>query len=573
MSRLRVGVLALALLALPLAGCVGGEDLEEASADAEDPTANDTEYTPPERQPDLEVEEFSELVPMPDEDVNIHVRVVKPADADEAPVVAEFTPYNAPGEPMLVEPPVDEPLSSYYVEELVKRGFAFAFADVRGTSDSGGCLDLRGSVDVQDADRLTEWLGTQDWSTGNVGFIGASYPGSEAHIAAIADNEHLGGVVPIVASTSFYDYHHKDGVPYGGHASTNAVYNVFAGAPSANPQYDNWLTKEAYQATECDQVDQILRGFDDSGTYDAWWVDRDLNHRIDEIDVPVLMAQGLADWNVKPDHIDPWFNELDTDKTLVAPQMGHAIPPDADEAYGDWWPFAAAFFDATLNGADTGLFDEDRAYVEADDGTWRTYEDAWPPTNASTMTVNLTEDGLAFDEAPSGEVAWYAPEAEEQAFGQPAGEYVREDTEVVLESEPLPRDVHLSGTPTLNLTVQAEETPVHLTAVLEVSDGTTENALGEETTSWERENYGYLNPVFRNGLDDPQRVLTDEPTPVTIEMYPQEDVVETGERLRLTLASDDDGRTQESYEPGEVTALLDGERPAQLELPLSPLAG
>ncbi len=537
---------------LLVAGCIGSDEPLDPAADE---GADEVDYQPPERSPDIDLEEFTELIEMPvGEDVQIHVRVVKPAGVDEAPVIAEFTPYNAPGRAMLIEPMVGPP-SGTYVQEFVERGFAFAFADVRGTNDSSGCLDLRGSMDIADADALTEWLGTQEWSNGNVGFIGASYPGSEAHIAAIADNEHLGGVIPVVASTSFYHYHHKGGVPYQGQLVTNAGYNAFAGAPSANPQYENWLTKEASQKSQCDQASQIVKGVDTSGTYDAWWADRNLNPRTGQVNVPVLMAQGMQDWNVKPDHIDPYFNELDTNKTLVAPQMPHSFPEEAEDAYGDWWELATAFFDETLNGADTGMFEDDLAYIEDDSGTWHSYEDAWPPLEAPSKTVNVTENGLSFTQAPAGTVSWEAPPAgqAEVSMGEP---------QVVLESEPLDEALHISGTPTLNLTVVTEQEDVHLVAIVETGSG----------DDWERNNYGYLNPTYRAGVDQPQRVIPGEPTPVTIEMYPQEDIFEQGDSIRLTLSSTDDGSTAELYDPGEIQVLLDGDRPAKLELPLSPLS-
>jgi X-Pro dipeptidyl-peptidase len=550
MEAAKAAIVLAVLLAAPLAGCIGTQEtLDGQSADP--PSANETSYSVPERNPGVELVESSHLVEVPAGDVQIHTRIVRPATDEPVPVIAEFTPYNAPGRAMTVEPTIDRP-SGTYVEQFVERGFAFAFADVRGTSDSGGCLDLRGSLDVEDAGELSRFLGTRDWSSGDVGFVGASYPGSEAHIAAIADEEHLGGVVPIVASTSFYDYHHKDGVPYDNHLSTNAGYTGFATAPSANPQHDNWLTKEAYQATECEQPEQLARGLDQSGAYDAWWQDRDLNHRIDEIDVPVLMAQGLADWNVKPDHIDPWFNELDTNKTLVAGQWGHAYPADTDESvYGDWWKMAVAFFDETLNGADTHRFAEDRAYIQDNRDDWHVYEDTWPPAGADERTLNLTEDGLAWDQAPSGEVSWQATTGQQGSRN--------DGSEVHVASDTLDEDLHLSGTPTLDLTVETETDDVHLVAVLLV-DG-------------QRENFGYLDPTYRYGLEQPQRVVPGEPTPVTIEMYPQEDVIEEGSTVELVLRSHDEGRTVPAYESGQITVHLDGERPAQLSLPVSPLAG
>lgn len=552
----------LALVALLLvAGCATpAADVDPASAGGAAAS-----YQVPEPDLSLALLEEAFLVPMPvGSGVLIHTRIVRPDVAEPVPVVVEFTPYNgAPSRAGALEPQVFGPGSDalgehYLVTELGRRGFAVAFADVRGTADSSGCLDLRGALDVEDARALTDWLGTQPWSNGKVGFIGASYPGSEAHIAAIANSSYLGGVIPVVASTSFYHYHHKGGVPYGNHLTTNTGYNAFASAPTLNPQNENWATRQARELAECDQATHLTVQLDQTGAYTPWWADRNLRGRVGEVRVPVLMAQGLADWNVKPDHIARYWNDLAVRKTLVAGQWGHQFPEDADDAYGAWWELAAAFFDETLKGVDTGLFGEDRAYVEGTDGEWRTYG-TWPPVDARRLAMNLTTGGLSTSEAPSGELSWDANPATGLALAaspidppMPAGE------QVILEMT-LDAPLHVSGVPLVNLTIVSGADDVHLVAILYRLDG----------DAWVRENYGYLNPIYRNGIDAPERLVPGVPTPVTIEMYPQEDVLEAGTTIALVLRSVD-GDAVPVFDRTSVTVQLDGERPAQLLLPLSP---
>lgn len=550
----------LLVAALLLAGCaVPGAEVTPSTA------LPPVDYEVPEPDLDLALLEEAFLVPMPaGTDVAIHARIVRPDVEEPVPVIVEFTPYNGvPSRAVAIEPavfgPGGGPLGEdVFVEQFTRRGFAFVFADVRGTADSSGCLDLRGQLDIEDAWALTEWLGTQPWSSGKVGFIGASYPGSEAHIAAIANNSHLGGVIPVVASTSFYSYHHKGGVPYGNHLTTNSLYNVYAAAPTLNPQLENWGPRQAREVAECDQATHLTVQLDQTGTYSPWWADRNLRPRVGEVSVPVLMAQGLADWNVKPDHVAHYWNDLDVRKTLIAGQWAHQFPEDAEEAYGDWWPFAAAFFDETLRGVRTGLFDEDRAYVQDTDGDWRVHA-TWPPLDARPFALNLTAGGLSLTDPPTGSVTWAADPAT-AAFD--ADEDYPAEAQVVFELAPLDAPLHVSGTPTLNLTIVSGADDVHLVAVLERgTDG-----------GWQRENHGYLNPTFRDGLDRPARLVPGEPTPVTIEMYPQEDVFAKGTKLRLVLRSVDGGGTVPMFDRTTITALLDGARPGQLWLPLSPLA-
>ena len=546
----------LVLAVLLVAGCATpAAELDPAS------TLPPVAYEVPKPDLSLALLEESVLVPMPaGANVLIHARLVRPATDEPVPVIVEFTPYNGlPSRSTAVEPvafgPGAGPLGEdAFVEELVRRGFAFAYADVRGTGDSSGCMDLRGQLDIEDAYALTEWLGTQPWSNGKVGFIGASYPGSTSHIAAIANNPHLGGVVPVVASTSFYHYHHKGGVPYINHLTTNSAYNAYAAAPTLNPQLENWATRQLAEAAECDQATHLTVQLDQTGAYTPWWADRNLRPRVDQVQVPVLMAQGLADWNVKPDHIATYWNDLAVRKTLIAGQWGHQFPEDAESAYGKWWELVAAFFDETLRGTRTGLFDADKAYVQGTDGEWRVYA-TWPPLDARPLALNLTPARLTMTDAPSGEIGW------EAVPGRLDPRMLGEDEQVVLELPPLDAPLHVSGTPTLNLTLVSSADDVHLVAILErESDG-----------RWVRENHGYLNPTYRDGLDRPARLVPGVPTPVTLEMYPQEDVFDAGTKLRLVLRSYDGGAVP-VFDRASIRALLDGERAGQLWLPLSPLA-
>ncbi|HWG91341.1 MAG TPA: CocE/NonD family hydrolase [Candidatus Thermoplasmatota archaeon] len=546
------------LTATALAGCLAGE--APASLDQAGETVPPIPYKVPEPDLDLPLLEHAELIPMPMGDVQIHARIVRPDTDEPVPVIVQFTPYTAPGRGMLIEPMVSAP-GGAFVNELVRRGYAFAFADVRGTGDSGGCLDLRGQLDIEDAWHLTEFLGTQEWSNGKVGFIGASYPGSEAHIAAIAGNPHLGGVIPVVASTSFYSYHHKNGVPYVNHLATNTGYTQNAVTPTKNPQYENWVTRQVREPVECDTTTHLTEQLDQSGTYDAWWADRNLRPRVHNVTVPVLMAQGLADWNVKPDHIAEYYNNLKVRKILIAGQWGHQFPNDAPEAYGAWWEYATAFFDETLKGIPTGLFDEDKAYVQDTEGNWNVYPGEWPPLNARQVSLNLTANGLSPTEAPSGSAEWEARMSEGQG-GFTSLVAPDSTSQVVLTLPPLSEAMHVSGVPRLNLTVITAAENVHLVAVLEVNTG----------KGWTRENYGYLNPIYRNGVDKPERVVPGKPTPVTIEMYPQEDIFPKGAELRLILRSVDEGRTVAVFDEGPIQVQFDGERPGQLWIPLSPLA-
>ncbi len=284
-------LLLVALLAAPaLAGCLSSDGDGPATPPAAGDEAPFLGYEVPEPDMALDLLESEALIDAGD--VQIHVRVKRPDVAEKVPVIVQFTPYTAGAGTVGTNPTVNaiaEPAGqcvqgqgdceTAFDVQFVRRGYAFAYGDVRGTGDSSGCLSLRGPEDIADAAKVIEWLGTREWSNGLVGFIGASYPGSEAHIAAIAEagarTGHLGAVIPVVASTSFYHYHHNDGVPYNGnHAlgGTNTGYTQNAVAPTINPQNPNYLTKYLEELA-CPTKENVVDhgGYDQSGAYYKWW--------------------------------------------------------------------------------------------------------------------------------------------------------------------------------------------------------------------------------------------------------------------------------------------------------------
>ena len=574
--------------------------------------------------PDLSLTLFEEEALLDGADgVQIHVRIKRPEGMTDIPAIVQFTPYTAGAGTVGTNPTFNalaEPLGQCvngqgvcegnFDVQFARRGYAFVYGDVRGTGDSSGCLDLRGQGDVRDAAQVIEWLGTRTWSNGLVGFIGASYPGSEAHIAAIAEagaaTGHLGAVIPVVASTSFYHYHHNDGVPYNGnHAlgGTNTGYTQNAIAPTINPQNPNFATKYVEELT-CPTPDNVVQhgGLDQSGAYYDWWRERNLRAQGKNVTVPVLMAQGLADWNVKPDHIAQYFNDIPTQKTLIAGQWPHQYPRSAGDCttydaatgcdpaipWGDWWKYANAFFDTYLKGIDTGMFGTDVAWVQDNAGTWHR-SSQWPlGAAADSLAWNLHPGGFLKAEAYVGgstDDSWLACPHDQVNRGTPAAaieETVAEQqcsgenpvTELVFQSDPLTEDAILSGVGYVNLTLRSTAPSTHLVVVLEQVRG---------DGSVVREKNGYLNPAYRDGLDDDPQPLPSGPYQVSIDFYPQEDVVKAGDRLRLIVRSHDrdepdpmtgqasDGRTIESYEPGTNTLLFAPDNVNTMWFPVRPV--
>ena len=79
-----------------------------------------------------------------------------------------------------------------------RRGYAYVFADLRGTGASFGTLPAElGSKIIADVGSLADWIAAQPWSNGRVGVTGVSYSGDTAMLSLALRNPHITAAAPI----------------------------------------------------------------------------------------------------------------------------------------------------------------------------------------------------------------------------------------------------------------------------------------------------------------------------------------------------------------------------------------
>jgi putative CocE/NonD family hydrolase len=79
-----------------------------------------------------------------------------------------------------------------------KRGYAYVFADLRGTGASFGTLTAElGSAMIADVGSLSDWIAARSWSNGRVGVTGTSYSGDTAMLSLALRNHHITAAAPI----------------------------------------------------------------------------------------------------------------------------------------------------------------------------------------------------------------------------------------------------------------------------------------------------------------------------------------------------------------------------------------
>jgi uncharacterized protein len=108
------------------------------------------------------------------------------------PVIVERTPYDKRGLGLVAKG-----------KFFARQGYVGAIQDVRGRFASEGEW-YAFAKEGPDGYDTVEWLGTQPWSNGKVGTIGASYAGSDQHALANLNPPHLAAMVPYVA---MHNYH------------------------------------------------------------------------------------------------------------------------------------------------------------------------------------------------------------------------------------------------------------------------------------------------------------------------------------------------------------------------------
>jgi X-Pro dipeptidyl-peptidase len=526
----------------------------------------------------------------------VRVEVQRDASLDDQPVILTLSPYNSIGEPA----PADDSVAARYVPQ----GYARATADVIGTRGSTGCWDYGGRVEQQSGADVVRWLANREWSNGRVGMTGGSYDGTTATmVAALGDaiaadsngGKGLAGIVPIAAISRWYGYAYMDGVRFLGNSRTPTDEGFdtplafdfgFGKTVPADPTRPEFVAAAQARAAECGSVEHTQKGYDRSPDYDAFWTERDYRKDAAAFRVPVLLAHGWQDYNVKQEEATALFEALPVDdsttpgaegvpfKKLFMTQGTHGGGTKA-AGYQD---LVDAFWAKTLKLADNGVENGPQVLTvgrTAAGPTQQVAEQSWPPVGTTPLTLHL---GRSFDTVPglppSGGPATSTGEGGTLSL-EPQGDgagWTHLDTgtvteEAVLragptdrgttvggqpvrshgyawlyhESEPLQQDLRIAGSAVLEAVVRSTAPGQHLTPILvEVLPNGTMNLV-------ER---GFLNLDYRNGLE-----VAEPKTGALVEasarMLPQDYTFTKGSRIGVVLM----GSNTVWAVPGAVGAL------------------
>lgn len=453
---------------------------------------------------------------------------------EKLPVIVDIGPYFSTG--IMRYGAIDKRMADYFVP----RGYVMARAALRGTGESGGCFDLGGPQEQKDVHDIVEFLGTQPWSNGNVAVFGKSYDGTTPWEAAITQPSHLKTIVPISGITDMYRYTFYDGTTYPEEVAFEPYYYLFVGddisAPGPDggpPAFSGDKNTLMASINPCEgiafagqtQGDMASTLTGDHG--DKFWLDRDYELHWSNISVPVFLVHGMQDWNVKPDHEIPLFNDITTPKAAWFGQWEHNYPDvntyKPEWSRHDWNETLLTWFDHWLKGKDNDW--QKVAHVEAQDqaGTWTTYANgAWPPADAVTNVIALTSQGTL---ATNGGVA------RTLTFSDPLNkgyEPLTKANGLGFLTGPMSANVTLLGRASADIKLSIDRPNANLVLALYDVD---------EAGKWTELDHGMRDLRHRDSRETGSLVAPGQAFNTTVWAYPEELVIAKGHRLGLSLGA------------------------------------
>ena len=422
------------------------------------------------------------------------------------------------------------------IEYFTSRGYAVSQAHVRGTGESGGCLEQTAANQIEDGARLVEYLGRDaPWTSGTVGMYGISYDGeTQISVAGLGDKsktKYLKAIVPAATVAGQYEYSHFDGVPMAGQALLSNT--AYLGLTSATQGKTSTPVKNAQKAT-C-QPEVMANSFNPTGDVGPYWMAREYRGGASKITAATLMVHGLADFNVQPSALAGFYDRLpkSTPHKGLFGVWNHAFPHSHANvapswARADWFPMVTAWYDRYLKGLNTRVESWPAVQIQGSDGSWRAERD-FPGTGGPVGQLAL---------GPAGTLGATAPKGSTSYVESPVGN----GTSVTVTTSPLKAPLHLTGQPVLDLWLTTDRPDGHIAAQITVlgADG---KPMAHEGNGTKHATFGYrslqhLQPIQSNWFRQSAPTLPAVNTPirVPVRFLPTDLVVPAGGRLQVTVA-------------------------------------
>jgi putative CocE/NonD family hydrolase len=485
-----------------------------------------------------------------------------------------------------------------WLKDVLRHGYVVAAVDARGSGASFGQFEgMFSTHETDDAYDVTEWLGTQPWSSGKVGMYGRSYLSFTQYLAASRKPPHLKAIFPEVGGTDMYELLYRGGIYHGPFIEmwSKVVRELDVDKPALPVDEDKngALLKAAVEQHKANRNAADLYAalpFRDSADKTSGvqvfrdWTPITFLKEIQESKIPTYLLDGWYDRYVRDETI--LFNNLDNPKRLTIGPWTHTQDDRLDfgAEHLRWW-------DYWLKGIDNGIMKEDPVHyfvIGASKGTeWRSAK-AWPlPTERRTKywlgakalgTAAPTEKG-AKDEFTVDYSAAVSPDPR-WTLGQTFPELSAHDAKgLTWTTPPLSGAVEVTGHPVAHLWISSSAPDTDVFVYLEdinekgESRYVSEGMLRASNRATADPGYNLLGLPYHRGLKSDQApLIPGEPVELVIDLYPTSTLFAAGHRIRVTVTGADDAnaRTPRQTPPPRLKVWREAGRASWMDLPVIP---
>jgi len=449
----------------------------------------------------------------------LHADVFRPAgltDGDKTPVILDDSIYSGSGGsfpggniPLHKGPNLKEIASLINVGHPFQRGYTVVQVTPRGWGASGGCDDMFGPATRLDAKAAVEWAADQPWSTGKVGMWGMSNPAIDEIEALAAKPRGLAAIVPESPMFDAYKAFFMNGNRY----PANSIFFGYAPAGLLSPPslradpHEQLAMADRATHPNCVVGDAVGLAGDDPSS--AFWRARNMEPAIIGSQVPVMLSLGFLDESVRVGSFLEAWSSLSGPKRAWLGEFDHVPAFDATSiGRSGFVDEAMRFFDVYLKGQ--GVETDPAIEVETGpDGWWRS-EASWPPADATMYSLRVLAGRYLDEPGNTAQAHTWTP------FGAtPITERTGAGSWTF--TQRLPYDLHLAGSPVLDVDVTAAVPHTNLVALLyDVSAD------------------GRARIVSRGAS------VQASSGHVHLELYPQDWLFHTGHRIGILVSGSDD---------------------------------
>lgn len=443
-------------------------------------------------------------------------------------------------------------VSDSMVGTWVPRGFAVVHSDAPGTGLSTGSPTVGGDPERLAPKAVIDWLNgrakgytsvdgneevSAQWCTGKVGMTGTSYNGTIPIAAATTGVKGLEAIIPVAPNTSYYHYYRSNGLVRhpGGWLGEDidSLYDFIHSNDPSRRANDNRLYRDG----------EFARGRDrKSGDFNEFWAKRDLWRHAKTIRCAVLIAHGLNDWNVVPEHSVRISEAVKGRVPLIQyfHQGGHGGDPPFD-LMNKW-------FTRFLYGVDNGVEKGPHAFIvreKSAGGGLVSYPD-YPHPGAKPVVLSLAKGGSQVGRliAVTPKTSGIESLVDDVAFS--AADLAKAPSSpnrLIYATPELKAPLHISGTPRVTLRLASSAPAANLSVYL-VQLPWTEGPVNSSnliTRGWaDPQNWKSLKAGGNYQSMEPGSPLTPGKfVTLTFDLQPDDQIVPAGKRIALMVMSSD----------------------------------